>query len=395
MAYASDVGDSGHKSVSQAIVEAGLARNHACEEFPLWPDESVVARDVLFRMFREYANRRLSGLPPVIEQPGLEPEMARDMMPGLSLPDVDVLIGVHPWAAYFFAELAQRDGFEGPIIAVNTDFYEFPALAHPRIDLYTGVFPKLVLPPAHRARQRAIGMPVRSGFCQAGPPAAERDLLVAAVGARPFIPLDEILAVCSDLQRRLPGVRVVVCAGREPADSPPCDPPSNIEIRHGATDLSDLMTRARLVLTRPSGATVAEAIAAGAVPVLLPSDVPWEADAGRHLVYDELAVPLPRGAGPTVEPIVDVVAGLWSDDHRVDAIVAAGRRLELGRSAERLWQLAEAGRPVAEESRALLEPAEAELLAGYLRTLDEAERSDPMPRTAAFLRRAMLDWYGD
>jgi hypothetical protein len=50
---------------------------------------------------------------------------------------------------------------------------------------------------------------------------------------------------------------------------------------------------------------------------------------------------------------------------------------------------------VAEESRALLEPAETELLAGYLRTLDEAERSDPMPRTAAFLRRAMLDWYGD
>ena len=391
MAYASDVGDSGHKSVSQAIVEEGLARNHACEEFPLWPDDSVVARDVLFRMFREYANRRLSCLPPVIEEPGLEPEMARDLMPGLSLPDVDVLIGVHPWAAYFFAELAQRDGFEGPIIAVNTDFYEFPALAHPRIDLYTGVFPKRILPPAHRARQRAIGMPVRSGFCQAGPPVAERDLLVAAVGARPFIPLDEILAACSALQRRLPGVRVVVCAGREPADSPPFDPPSNIEIRHGATDLSDLMTRARLVLTRPSGATVAEAIAAGAVPVLLPSDVPWEADAARHLVYEGLAVPLPGKAGP----IVDAIAGLWSDDRRVEAIAAAGRRLELGRSAERLWQLAEAGRPAAEESRALMEPAETELLEGYLRTLDEAERSDPMPRTAAFLRRAMLDWYGD
>jgi UDP-N-acetylglucosamine:LPS N-acetylglucosamine transferase len=390
MAYASDVGDSGHKSVCLAIVEEGVARNHTCEEFGLWPEGSVVARDVLFRMFREYANRRLPGLPPVIEEPGLEPEMALDMMPGLSLPDVDVLIGVHPWAAYFFAELAERDGFEGPIIAVNTDFYEFPALAHPRIDIYTGVFPKLVLPPAHRARQRAIGMPVRSGFRRPGPPAAERNLIVAAVGARPFIPLDDVLTVCSALQRRLPDVQVVVCAGREPADSAPRSTPSNIEMRHGATDLSDLMTKARFVITRPSGATVAEAIAAGAVPVLLPSDVPWEADAGRHLVYEGLAVPLPAEA----EPIVEAVAALWTDADRIGAIVAAGRRLELDRSAERLWELAEAGRPApVEDPRAFLDPAEAELLEGYLRTLDEAQGGDPMPRTAAFLRRAMLDWY--
>ncbi|GAA0314880.1 hypothetical protein NE235_31975 [Actinoallomurus spadix] len=390
MAYASDVGDSGHKSVSLAIVEEGVARGHTCEEFALWPEDSVVARDVLFRMFREYANRRLPVLPPVIEHPELEPEMARDMLPDLSLPDVDVLIGVHPWAAYFFAELARRDGFDGPIIAVNTDFYEFPALAHPRIDIYTGVFPKLILPPADRARQRAIGMPVRSGFRRPGPPAAERNLIVAAVGARPFIPLDDVVAMCSALQRRLPDVRVVVCAGREAADSPLRSTPSNIEILHGATDLSDLMTKARLVITRPSGATVAETIAAGAVPALLPSDVPWEADAGRHLVWEGLAVPLPARA----EAIVEAIEGLWADDRRVGAITGAGRRLELDRSAERLWELAEAGRPApVKDPRALLEPAEAELLEGYLRTLDEAQRSDPMPRTAALLRRAMLDWY--
>jgi UDP-N-acetylglucosamine:LPS N-acetylglucosamine transferase len=326
----------------------------------------------------------------VIEQPGLEPEMALDLMPGLSLPDVDVLIGVHPWAAYFFAELAQRDGFGGPIIAVNTDFYPFPALAHPRIDLYTGVFPKLVLQPAHRARQRAIGMPVRAGFLRPGPPTAQRDLLVVAVGARPFIPLDDVMTIASALQRTLPDAQVVVCAGREPADSPPRSWPSDLEIRHGSTDLSDLMTRARLVVTRPSGATVAEAIAARAVPVLLPSDVPWEAEAGRHLVYEGLAVPLPVRP----ESIEAAVAGIWADEQRIDAIVAAGAELELGSSAARLWQLAEAGRPVvADDPRAFLGAAEAELLDGYLKVLDDARTKDPMPRTAAFLQRAMLDWY--
>src|SRR5437588_186711 len=109
---------------------------------------------------------------------------------------------------------------------------------------------------------------------------SHRSALRVAVGARPFafVPLDDVLAICSAL-RRLADIRIVVCTGRGPAGSPPPHPPAGIEIRHGAEDLSDLMTRARVVITRPSGATVAEAISAGAVPLPLPSDVPWEAEA--------------------------------------------------------------------------------------------------------------------
>jgi hypothetical protein len=115
--------------------------------------------------------------------------VAADLLPGLSLPDADALIGAHPWAATFFGELARRDGFGGVVIGVNTDFYPFPASTHRRIDHYTGVFPKSVLPPDQRARLRPLGIPVRSGFAAPGPKPADRDGLLVTVGARAFMPL--------------------------------------------------------------------------------------------------------------------------------------------------------------------------------------------------------------
>jgi UDP-N-acetylglucosamine:LPS N-acetylglucosamine transferase len=411
VAVASDVGDSGHKSAALAIAAEGTARGHRVQDFDPWPAGSAVAGQILFQMFRDYAAEGVAGLPPVIEQPGLWPEMVADLLPGLTLPDADALVGTHPWAAGLLAELARRDGFGGVVIGVNTDFYAFPASTHPRIDYYTGVFPKAVLPPAHRARQRPLGIPVRPGFAGLGAPAAagpgpaagaaagpgpapapaDRDVLLVTVGARAFIPLAGIIELAAELQRALPGARVVVCTGRAAdgaADSPAVAdcPPGGVEVRHGLADLSPLMRQARLVVSRPSGLTVAEALAAGAVPVLVPSDVPWEADAARHLVHAGLAVPLPPARPLDAGP----VAALWRDRDRITALTRAGARLELGRSASRLWDLIEAGRPAPSPA---LAPAEEDLRAGYLLRLEAAQRSDPMPRTAAFLRQAMLDWY--
>jgi hypothetical protein len=403
VAVASDVGDSGHKSAAQAIAAEGAARGHRVLDFDPWPAGSAVAGQILFQMFRDYAALGVAGLPPVIEQPGLWPEMVADLLPGLTLPDADALVGTHPWAASLLAELARRDGFGGVVIGVNTDFYAFPASVHPRIDYYTGVFPKAVLPPAHRARQRPLGIPVRPGFAGSGaaagpaaaPAPADRDVLLVTVGARAFVPLAGIIELAAELQRALPDARVIVCTGRgadgtassQAPDSPPC----GVDVRHGLADLSPLMRQARLVISRPSGLTVAEAMAAGAVPVLIPSDVPWEADAARHLVHAGLAVPLPPARYLDAGPLdAGPVAALWPDTSRIAALARAGARLELGRSAGRIWDLLEAGRPGPPPA---LSPAEEELRAGYLLRLDAAQQSDPMPRTAAFLRQAMLDWY--
>jgi UDP-N-acetylglucosamine:LPS N-acetylglucosamine transferase len=398
VAVASDVGDSGHKSAAQAIAAEGGARGHQVQDFDPWPADSAVAGHVLFQMFRDYAAEGVAGLPPVIEQPGLWPAMVADLLPQLTLPDADALVGTHPWAAGLLAELARRDGFGGVVIGVNTDFYAFPASTHPRIDYYTGVFPKAVLPPVHRVRQRPLGIPVRPGFAGPGasavpgpgPAPADRDVLLVTVGARAFIPLAGIIEFAASLQRALPGARVMVCTGRA-AGGAASGPAAGrqrggVDVRHGLADLSALMRQARLVVSRPSGLTVAEALAAGSVPVLIPSDVPWEADAARHLVHAGLAVPLPPARPLDIGP----VAALWPDRDRIAALSRAGARLELGRSASRLWDLIEAGRP---GPALAMTPAEEELRASYLLRLAAAEHADPMPRTAAFLRQAMLDWY--
>ncbi|HEX5295161.1 MAG TPA: hypothetical protein VFX25_40345 [Streptosporangiaceae bacterium] len=392
VAVASDVGDSGHKSAAMAIAAEGAARGHRACDFDLWPAGSVVAGRVLFQMFRDYAARGVTALPPVIEQPGLWPEMVADLLPALTLPDADALVGTHPWAAGLLAEVARRDGFGGVVIGVNTDFYPFPASTHPRIDYYTGVFPKPVLPPAMRARLRPLGIPVRPGFADptsaAGPAVApaDRDVLLVTVGARAFIPLSGILEFAAELQRVLPAARVVVCTGRGADGVSAGVQRRGVDVRHGLADLSGLMRQARLVISRPSGLTVAEALAAGAVPVLIPSDVPWEADAARHLAHAGLAVPL-RAARPLdAAP----VAALWPDAGRIAALAEAGARLELRASASRLWDLIESGRPGPPPP---LPRAEEVLRAAYLLRLEAAQRADSMPRTAAFLRQAMLDWY--
>ena len=316
----------------------------------------MVAGRVLFQMFRDYAARGVTALPPVIEQPGLWPEMVADLLPALTLPDADALVGTHPWAAGLLAEVARRDGFGGVVIGVNTDFYPFPASTHPRIDYYTGVFPKPVLPPALRARLRPLGIPVRPGFAgpapapaTAGPaPAtglalapADREVLLVTVGARAFIPLAGIIEFAGELQRVLPAARVVVCTGRAADGAAAGVQRHGVDVWRGLADLSGLMRQARLVISRPSGLTVAEALAAGAVPVLIPSDVPWEADAARHLAHAGLAVPL-RAARPLDAA---AVAALWLDADRIAALAEAGARLELSASASRSGTLSSPAAP--------------------------------------------------
>jgi hypothetical protein len=110
VAVASDVGDSGHKSAAMAIAAEGAARGHRAWDFDLWPAGSVVAGRVLFQMFRDYAARGVTALPPVIEQPGLWPEMVADLLPALTLPDADALVGTHPWAAGLLAEVPAAMG---------------------------------------------------------------------------------------------------------------------------------------------------------------------------------------------------------------------------------------------------------------------------------------------
>jgi processive 1,2-diacylglycerol beta-glucosyltransferase len=249
------------------------------------------------------------------------------------------------------AALGRREHwFEAPILAVGTDFHVEPPWVQPEVDYYGagseearaqlvgwGVPPNRILvagipiDPAFALRfDRAVVL--RSLGLDAGKPLA----LVMGGGMGPA-PLDKMVQSLEDC--RLP-LEVIAVAGRDEAMR------RRLEKLRGrvALDLHpfgwtsqvpEMMAAADLLVTKPGGLTVAEAMAAG-VPLLLTRPIPGPEERHvRYLVEQGAAV-----YAPSLSDVPGLASALLTNPARRTAMVKRQRDLARPQAVRAIAQVA-------------------------------------------------------
>lgn len=372
---------SGHDSAAVALEEEGLARGHLVARLRIWPDSSLTATAVLFDMFRSYARANDDRLPSFLADSKLVDCMFEDLEHKIDLRGYDLVIATHPYAAGILGRVTLERRL-CPVVEVHTDWTPFPVVPHSGVALYFGAIPNRGWPSDVLRRQIVTGIPVRSSFGPAPSRSTPRSVLVLA-GADGWSPLDRAVPlVCESLPE---GWRCEVFAGLPRTDgADPLPLPPNLRIHPRVADLSEALSGASFVVSKPSGLTVAESLVSGAKLILLPSVVPWEAEAARQLAS--------RGLG---WPLVD-----YSDDSRsrLRALFSDARLQEWWFRADG-WKLHDATRTIWNACERYLHGAfPAADAAPELRraksTLENVE-ADDLPRTTAWLRVALSEWLSE
>ncbi|MGH9406742.1 MAG: MGDG synthase family glycosyltransferase [Terriglobia bacterium] len=268
------------------------------------------------------------------------------------------LVIVTEIAAAEIASLAKREGwFSAPILAVLTDFQAEPPWMQPEIDYYS------VATDQARAQLAGWGVSVqrilRSGI-PIDPSFAlpfDRREVRKALGLRPTDPVALLMAggmgmapldrIASQLERCGLPLQAVAVAGHDRALYERLKRLRGriaLDLRSfGWTDrIPELMASADLIITKPGGLTVSEALASG-LPMILTHPIPGPEERNiRYLVQHRVAV-----HARSVEEIPAIATRLLAHPEK---------RREMSRRARELAR-PEAGHAIAQVGRAMLEKA--------------------------------------
>ena len=278
-------------------------------------------------------------------------ERFRDFAPGLV---IATEIG-----AVEIAALGRREGwFDAPILAVQTDYHAEPPWVQPEVDYYCVASQEargqLVSWGASAQRILISGVPIDPRFSllpdrgeilrSLGLVARKPVVLVMGGGMGPA-PLDEIVL---SLERCQLPVQVVAVAGhnrrmRRRLEKLRGRAAVDLHAFGWTTRIPELMSAADLLITKPGGLTVAEAMATG-VPLLLTEPIPGPEE--RHVQYL-----VKRGVAAyarAVSEIPELASTLLASPARRARMVKKQR--EMARP--------DASHAVAQVARALMEKAE-------------------------------------
>lgn len=266
------------------------------------------------------------------------------------------LVIVTEIAAAEIAALGKREGwFSAPVLAVLTDFHAEPPWVQPEIDFYSvateqakaqliswGVSPHRIL---------ISGIPINPTFALP----YEREVMRGALGLKPRSPMVLLMAggmgmapldqIAGYLERCGMPLQAIAVAGHDRALY------ERLQRLRGkiALDLSsfawtnripELMAAADLIVTKPGGLTVSEALASG-LPMILTHPIPGPEERNiRYLVQHRVAI-----HAQSMAEIPSLTVGLLRQPEKRAAMSQRAR--ELSRP--------EAGHAIAQVGRAMLE----------------------------------------
>lgn len=321
-----------HESGHQVMVETLIASRPTDVEItttgPILRDESVSLR-YLGEIFRECSRSSL---------PVPEALSSKTMLNAISdlmenrlrevLEDSDDVVCTHPYTAYAVAEAARRASWNGRIVEIHTNFTSYPVFYHSRVDAVCGA--RLARVDLKVKNTFFTGIPVRSQFL--GRESVRTDELLLVGGADGFAPLRELRD-----RLRAVGRPIVIATGRNTdlASELAVDATPGERIVCGEDDLSVLMKTCRAVVTKASGVTVAEALAAHAPLVFPPSIIPWEREAEGRLLTAGVGIAIPDWSSSAISS----VALALNDDQRMHQLSHSGDYL-VGTGVADLWCVA-------------------------------------------------------
>lgn len=265
-------------------------------------------------------------------------DLAREKKPAL-------IISTHPLIVKTLGELKRKQMLYAPVISVVTDFIAHRFYGHPSIEAY-------VVPSSHTAASLAAqgidqkrihinGIPVSREFSQKSPEKQDNTftvLIMAGIHAsQAMYELLELL-VLNDCQMRI----IAICGNNSKLQQRleqnlNCLPGNiRLEIHGYRRDIDRLMDLAHVIISKPGGITVSEAINKG-LPFIIPFSISGQEEENRRFLVE---------AGLALETrdmanINHLLTRMIAEPDRLDRIASKMRLLASSYSLDRTVQLAE------------------------------------------------------
>lgn len=281
------------------------------------------------------------------------------LLPLLRRQNPDVIISTHPFATEMISHLKWAKIVKAPLICLMTDYGPHRAWIAKRVDAYVvangDMVSEMELMGAPKEKIYPFGIPVENVFFTAG----DKPALLRRLGLNPELPtvlimagsfgVTNILKVYRQIVRLDLAFQIIVITGKneklyaEFASLIP-DSPKETKLVFFTDEVETYMHAADLLITKPGGLTVSEALACG-IPLAVFDAIPGqEEDNANFLLTHNMAVKLEKtdGCGETIRSLLE-------DSRKLDQMRSSCEGFDKSRSAENILRLIQ---ELYEESRA-------------------------------------------
>ncbi len=282
--------------------------------------------------------------------PKLNGKFSRLLLPSIQEYGPDVIVSTHPFVTEMVAELKQ-DGCTGvPLICVITDYGVHRAYIAPQVDAYVvackEMAPALCTYGVSEEKIHPFGIPVHSQFFRH----EDRGVILRELGLSPDLPtvlfmagsfgVSNIIGLYRDLGAADVEMQVIVITGKnrklydafqKEIDGGPALPTRLVLFTN---EVEKYMHAADLLVTKPGGLTVSEALACG-LPMAVFDAIPGqEEDNAEFLAAHNMCVRLGKG-----DDVCGEISSLLRDASRLGAMRQSCRDFDKSRCVPEMLDL--------------------------------------------------------
>jgi processive 1,2-diacylglycerol beta-glucosyltransferase len=280
--------ESGHLSICKALKEEIESYNYEVVLLTIW-NQKFITVNKLFSIFRKCVQYRLDYFPHFLLDDDLLHTFSQDIQININLSDFDLIISTHPYTSFVVAECIKQNNFLTPLIDFHTDFTPFPVVEHEKISYHIGMFPKMVNKLSTVSKSIISFLPVSQRFYDLDTSEKENKIVIMG-GADGFGHIEDSLNWALDV---FTNHEIVVLCGRNQELFEILThrfTNNNIHILGYSENVEKYLHKAKFIISKASGSTIAEALVMNAIPIFAPSDLPWERDAAMQLNHLHIGI---------------------------------------------------------------------------------------------------------
>ena len=252
---------------------------------------------------------------------------SQKLIPLMKAQQPDVVISTHPFATEMVSHLKNAGVVSAPLICLMTDYGPHRAWIADRVDAYVvanpGMVPEMELMGVPKEKIYPFGIPVDHVFFTKG----DKPSLLAKFGLDPGVPtvlimagsfgVANILKIYKSIVKLETKFQIVVITGRNRKlysafEEAIPESPKKTKLVLFTNEVENYMHAADLLITKPGGLTVSEALACS-IPLAVFDAIPGqEEDNADFLLTHQMAVRLDRSRdyGETIRSLLEDSRGL-------------------------------------------------------------------------------------
>jgi processive 1,2-diacylglycerol beta-glucosyltransferase len=271
------------------------------------------------------------------------------LVPLLEKENPDVIISTHPFATEMISHLKKAGVVTAPLICLMTDYGPHRAWIADRVDAYVvsngDMISEMEAMGAPKEKIYPFGIPVENVFFTA----SDRPAFLKKIGMDPDLPtilimagsfgVTNILKIYQQIVRLEQKFQIIVITGRneklyEAFSKLVPGSPKPTKLVFFTNEVENYMHAADLLITKPGGLTVSEALACG-IPLAVFDAIPGqEEDNANFLLNHHMAVKLQNG-----ENCGETIKELLIDSKKLSEMRASCKGFDKSHSAENILRL--------------------------------------------------------